>query len=186
MSTLTPVLAPADLTWAELQAARLDGDVYPLADGYCLLGEFESPRHRALAVLGPRSRRLIAELATAAWIWGAGPEPALPTLAVTPQARTRVAFDRRACLREVVYAADDIATLDGVRVTTPLRTAIELARQPVFDGNAAAAVSRLAAVAGFGIDDCRTALALRRGLPAKKRAAERLARALQAQAVETR
>ncbi len=192
VSTLASVLSPGDLTWAELQAARLDGDVYELADAYCLIGELESPRHRALAVLGDRSRRFIAELGTAAWIWGAAEAPARPAFAVTPEARTRLAPDRRMSVREIVYADGDVAHLGSARVTTPLRTAIDLARMPAFDAAAADAVRRLAGLAGFDLADCRADLARRAGIPAKRRAAERLARALgdpgagEGQAVETR
>jgi len=178
MSTLSPVLSNADLTWAELQAARLDGDVYELAGAYCLIGELESPRHRAHAVLAGRSPRLIAELATAAWIWGAGAEPERPTFAVAPEARTRLAPDRRTSVREIVYADGDVTRLGTLRVTTPLRTALDLARAPGFTAVESGTVARLAAIADFDLADCRAALATRTGIPSRKRAEERLARAL--------
>lgn len=178
MSTLSPVLSTADLTWAELQAARLDGDVYELAGAYCLIGELESPRHRAHAVLAGRSSRLIAELATAAWIWGAGSEPARPTFAVTPDARTRLAPDRRTSVREIVYADGDVTRLGAVRVTTPLRTALDVARKARFTDDDAATVTRLAAIAGFDLAACLAALSARPGIPSRKRAEERLTRVL--------
>jgi hypothetical protein len=186
MPTLSPVLSPADLTWPELQAARLDGDVYPLGDGYCLIGEIESPAHRAVAVLGSRSRRLIAELTTAAWVWGAGPPTPRPTLAVHPGARTRVPSDRRSSIREVLHAEGDIVTLGDVRVTSPLRTVLDLARVPSFDDATARTVARLAADHGLALDDCLRSLAGRAGLPGKHRAAARLRSLWGAQAVETR
>lgn len=188
MSSLAPVLSPADLSWVELQAARLDGDVYELADGFCLIGELEGPRHRALAVLGARSPRLIAELATAAWIWGAAPAPARPTFSVTPEARARLAHDQRTSVREVVYLDDDLVAFGSVRVTSPLRTVLDLARAAEFGDRDAATVVRLAALGGLGLDACLASLAARAGLPAKRRAAERLTAALRGagQAVETR
>jgi hypothetical protein len=189
MPNLSAVLSPSDLTWAELQAARLDGDVYELAGAYCLIGELESPRHRAHAVLAGRSPRLIAELATAAWIWGAAPEPPRPTFAVTPHARTRLAPDRRTTVREIVYADGDLEQLGTVRVTAPLRTALDLARAAEFDADSAGTVARLAAIAGFDLADCLAALARRPGIPCRKRAEVRLTRALapsDGQAVETR
>ena len=127
-STLAPVLSLDDLPSAELQAARLDGDVYPLAGAYCLIGELEAPRHRARAVLGERSRRLIAELSTAAWVWGATPHLGRLRFAVSPDARTRLPPDAGHALREIVYEQDDVASLDGLRVTAPLRTILDLAR----------------------------------------------------------
>jgi hypothetical protein len=178
MSTLSPVLSSADLTWAELQAARLDGDVYELAGAYCLIGELESPRHRAHAVLADRSPRLIAELATAAWIWGAAAEPARPTFAVSPDARTRLAPDRRTSVREIVYADGDVTRVGAVRVTTPLRTALDYARSSRFtDDDDAATVRRLAAIAGFDLAHCLAALSARAGIPSRTRAEERLTRA---------
>jgi hypothetical protein len=182
MSTLSPVLSNADLTWAELQAARLDGDVYELAGAYCLIGELESPRHRAHAVLAGRSPRLIAELATAAWIWGAGAEPERPTFAVAPEARTRLAPDRRTSVREIVYADGDVTRVGAVRVTTPLRTALDLVRTTRFTADDATTVARLAAIADFDLADCRAALAARSGFPSKKRAEERLTRVFAADA----
>lgn len=178
MSTLSPVLASDDLSWAELQAARLDGDVYELGGAYCQIGELESPRHRAHAALAGRSPRLIAETSTAAWIWGAAPEPRRPTFAVAPEARTRLPPDRRVSVREIVYLDGDVELVGSARVTTPLRTALDLARLPEFGTEAAQAVARLAAIARFDLGDCLAALAGRAGLPSKRRAADRLTRAL--------
>jgi hypothetical protein len=169
---LSPVLADADLTAAELQAARLDGEVYELAGAYCLVGEVEEPRHRARAVLGGRSPRLIAELSTAAWIWGAAPEPLRLEFAVTPDARARFAPAHHIAVREIVYDEGDLVSLDGYRVTTPLRTMIDLARREgEFDR---ATVQRLAITSGVRVEDGIDSLAGRSGIPAKKRALRNL------------
>jgi hypothetical protein len=184
---LAPVLGPADLSPVELQAARLDGEVYDLAGAFCLIGELESHAHRARAVLGDRSPRLIAELGTAAWIWGAAPEPDRQEFAVTPDARARLSPDQHITVREIVYSPGDLESLGGVRVTTPLRTVLDLARfaEP-FDP---VTVTRLAAIAGLGLDDCLAALGSRVGIPAKHRARRNLTAALTpsaGQAVDTR
>ncbi|WP_395638906.1 hypothetical protein [Pseudolysinimonas sp.] len=169
---LSPVLGDADLSPVELQAARLDGEVYELAGAFCLIGEIEAPAHRARAVLGGRSPRLIAELGTAAWIWGAAAEPLRLEFAVTPDARARLVPAEQITVREIVYERDDVCVLDGFSVTTPLRTILDLARftEP-FD---AAAATGLAEIGGLDADDCREALASRRGIPAKRRAERRL------------
>lgn len=184
---LPPVLADTDLSPVELQAARLDGEVYDLAGAFCLIGELESPAHRARAALQSRSPRLIAELGTAAWIWGASPEPVRFDFSVTPAARARLAPASQIAVREIVYEEGDLAWVDGYRVTTPLRTILDLARfGDPFD---AEAVARLASIAGLGFEECRAALATRTGIPAKHRAARHLAAALaspRSQAVETR
>lgn len=183
---LSPVLADVDLSPAELQAARLDGEVYDLAGAFCLIGELESPVHRARAVLQTRSPRLIAELGTAAWIWGAAPERRHLEFSVTPEARARLSPAHHIAVREIVYEEGDLALLAGHRVTTPLRTMLDLARfaEPFDPG----VVARLAAIAGLTLDDALHALASRPGIPAKHRARRNLALAgrFGAQAVETR
>jgi hypothetical protein len=185
---LGSVLSPADLPWAELQAARLDGELFPLAGAFCPVDELEGPRHRAHAVLGRRSPRLIPELGTAAWIWGAAPEPENLEFAVTPDARARLSPDQRVTVREIVFGPGDLIDLDGVRVTTAVRTAVDLARfQHPFTPET---VARLAAVVGFALTDCLALLDSRSGIPSKKRAVRNLAAALGPsttnQAVDTR
>jgi hypothetical protein len=173
---LSPVLADPDLSPVELQAARLDGEVYDLAGAYCLVGELEAPRHRARAVLGARSPRLIAELGTAAWIWGAADEPERFEFAVTPHARARLSPAHHIAVREIVYGPDDLTTLDGCRVTTPLRTILDLARcEDRFD---IAMATRLAAVGGLDLAECLASLEGRGGIPSKRRARANLRRAL--------
>jgi hypothetical protein len=175
---LAPVLAVSDLSPVELQAARLDGEVYDLAGAYCLIGELEAPAHRARAVLAGRSPRLLAELGTAAWIWGAAPEPLRLEFAVTPDARARLSPAAHIAVREIVYEPGDVVPVGGFRVTTPLRTILDLARfaEP-FD---AGVVGRLAEGAGLGPDDVRAAFANRPGIPAKRRAQARVIAAFEA------
>lgn len=184
---LPPVLVAAELSSAELQAARLDGEVYRLAGAYCLIGELEAPRHRARAALAGRSARLIAELGTAAWIWGAAPEPQQLEFAVAPDARARLSPAQHAAVREIVYDDGDVARLDGFRVTGPQRTILDLARfaEP-FERSV---VARLAALAGLGLADCLADLDRRPGIPAKNRARANLTAALtpsECQPLETR
>ena len=178
---LPSVLVDADLSPVELQAARLDGEMYDLAGAYCLIGELESPAHRARAVLRGRSTRLIAELGTAAWIWGAAAEPLRLEFAVTPEARARLAPASQAAVRELVFAAGDVEALDGHRVTTPLRTILDLAR--FADPFEPEIVARLAVIAALDLDDCLAALSGRSGIPAKSRARLNLR---EAYAVDTR
>jgi hypothetical protein len=173
---LSPVLADADLSPAELQAARLDGEVYDLAGAYCLLGELEAPSHRARAVLAGRSPRLIAELRTAAWIWGAVEQLDGLEFAVTPDARARLGPAHHATVREIVYEPGDLTALDGCQVTTPLRTVIEFARND--EALDPTTVSRLAAIGGFELGDCLASLESRAGIPSKGRAVENLRRLL--------
>lgn len=179
---LSPVLAETDINSVELQAARLDGEVYQLADAYCLVGELEAPQHRARAVLGTRSPRLIAELGTAAWIWGAAVRLPRLEFAVTPDSRARFPPRHRIAVREIVYEPGDVTELGGVRMTTPLRTILDLVRvEHDFDP---AMTARLAAIGELHPDDCLAALESRDGIPARERARNNLRRALYA--VDTR
>lgn len=174
MSLLAPVLTAADLPDAELQAARLDGELFDLADAYCLIGELEGPAHRARAALGARSPRLIAELRTAAWVWGAAERPERLQFAVTPDARARLSPDTRITVRELVFAPADVVDLGGgVRVTSPMRTILDLARhEGSLDPGAA---RRLAETAGLDLADCLAELESRVGVPGKRRAQRALA-----------
>jgi len=135
---------------------------------------------RLHAVLGPRPARLIAELATAAWVWGARESvPARLEFCVDLRARARPPASPSTTVREVVLVPEDVATLGSFRVTTPLRTAVDLAR--VRDAFAEAdvdAVRRLAALARFDLGDCRAAMNRGRNLPAKHRALQRLGECL--------
>jgi hypothetical protein len=173
---LSPVLADTDLSLVELQAARLDGEVYDLAGSYCLVGELEAPRHRARAVLGARSPRLIAELGTAAWIWGAVEHLTRLEFAVTPDARARVAPAHHIAVREIVYDAGDLSAFDNCRLTTPLRTILDLARRE--EGWDPEMANRLAVLGGLRLDDCLASLERRVGIPSRARVRAKLSDAL--------
>jgi hypothetical protein len=173
---LDSVLADDDLSPAELRAARLDGEVYDLGGAFCLIGELEGPVHRARAVLAGRSTRLIVELRTAAWVWGVGRLPERPEFAVMPDARARLGHGHQASVREIVYAPEDVVDLGGARVTSPLRTIVDLARHPdLFDS---VIVRHLGELAGATLAEALALLAQRHGIPGKRLAERRLPTAL--------
>ena len=184
MPTLPSVLDDHDLPAAELAAMRLDGELYPLAGAYCPIDQIETAAHRARAVRGRRSPRLIAELGTAAWVWGAIPRlPAPVEFCVDLAARARLRPNPHTTVRELVLDPEDVVDLDGSGVTSPLRTAVDLARfQDAFDPDAVAA---LAAIGGFGWQECLAVLDRRRNLPAKNRAKARLQPALRSAVART-
>lgn len=180
MPRLPPVLTARDIPAAELGGMRLDGEVFRLADGWCPIDELESPAHRATAVLGEASPRLIAELGTAAWIWGAARQlPRMVEFCVDLGARARLRNAPLVRVRELVVDPGDRVELSGASVTSPLRTAIDLARfrETLDDGDSAAIVA-LARIGGFGLEECREVLDRRRKLPEKRRAGARLAELL--------
>ena len=176
MVRLAPVLHAGDLPLAELCAARLDGELVGVDEGFTPIDAGDSPINRAGAAGRFWPKRLIAEQGTAAWIWGARADPpARHQLCASKTARARPPVPARTVVREVVIDADEYAVVGALRVTTPLRTVVDLARfaEP-YDDDARQTVCRLAVGFGVTLADCRGALDRRRNLPAKKLAWSRL------------
>lgn len=178
MRTLPDLLGSPELPSPELQAARLDGELYALGDGWAAVDRIETPALRLAGALRGRSPRLIAELGTAAWVWGVVPTP--PTtweLCVVTGERISDAFDPRARIRQVVADGGDVVDLDGFRVTSMLRTAVDLARADACDP---LLLATLVARGQVTLDDADALMDRRRNLPGKRRARHRLAEAVAA------
>jgi len=177
---LPTVLTTIDLPAPELGGMRLDGEVYRLAEGWCSIDVLETPAHRARAVRGLRSERLIAELGTAAWVWGATPVlPRLVEFCVDLGARARLRISPLVRVRELVLDPGDRVDLgggpSGGAVTSRLRTAVDLARfRERLSDDDARSIVELAADGGFGLAECRELMDRRRNLPEKRRALARL------------
>jgi hypothetical protein len=122
------VLTTADLPVAELASARLDGELFGLAGSWCPIDALDAPATRAGAIEPAAPRRAVAERMTAAWIYGLAPEPAEHQFCVDVSARIGNPPRTGVRLREVRIAADDIVLLGRLSVTSPLRTAVDLAR----------------------------------------------------------
>ena len=182
MATLAPVLFDSDLPLAELCAARLDGELFALDDGFCPIDQPETRESRARSIAPHCRDRIIAERHTAAWIWGARDRPPEPLeLCANIDARARPIISQRAIRREVVVDPDELREVAGILVTNPLRTAIDIARFSVEFGDFdCAVVGRLVHLGNFTLADCRRALDRRTNLPNKVRAWERLSRAVEA------
>jgi hypothetical protein len=173
---LPEVLSPADLPMAELCAARLDGDLFAIADCFSPVDLPEQPADRARAAAQRLSERVIVERLSAAWVFGvmAAP-PREHQYCSAADARAKPSTLRRLTLREVVIDEDEVVVLGGVRVTSPLRTACDLVRSaPQFDAALRLMVLRLLSLAGASIDDCVAVLDRRRNLPGKVRTLDRL------------
>jgi hypothetical protein len=180
MARLAPVLHAGDLPLAELHSARLDGELVMLDDAFAPIDEPHDAVARARSLARACPPRLVAEQRTAAWIWGAiSDPPARHQLCSSSSARARPPAPLRCVVREVVIDPDEVAVLAGLRVTTPLRTVVDLARfGVVFDDDEGRIVRALAEIGGFGADECRAALERRRNLPAKRLAWHRITGAL--------
>jgi hypothetical protein len=174
VTRLSPVLDIDDLPAAELHAMRLDGQLFALAGAWCPVDAPDIPELRARAIHSGRSPRLVAELRTAAWIWGAVDAPPSPVeLCADVRARARVRPGADAMVREVVLPEDDVVRFGTATVTTPLRTAVDLARV----GGPATALRVLADIGGFGLDAARASLEAR-VLPGRRAALRTLTAAL--------
>ncbi|HUG51458.1 MAG TPA: type IV toxin-antitoxin system AbiEi family antitoxin [Terrimesophilobacter sp.] len=177
---LPAVLSRSDLPEAELCAARLDGEVYGIDECFSPIDEVERPLTRANALASITPARFIAEQRTAAWVHGAlAFPPAVHQFCVAARARAKPSHGSRMTVREVEIDDREIQSFGGIRVTTPLRTVVDLARfSRHFGSNEESIVTALLTIDDFGIDECRLALNLRHNLPRKRLALRRISVAL--------
>ncbi len=169
-----------ELTHVELQAAALDGECYRLGEGFVPIGVPPTAATRAAAVVGGRSPRLVVALGSAAWVWGADARPpAVPEFLVDLRARWRPPLGERIHVVESVLREGDAVRLGGAAVTSPVRTAVDLARFRVeFGAEERELVRRLAALGGFGASEALATMDRGRNLSGKRAAASRLTAAL--------
>lgn len=168
-------------------AARLDGELYGIGDCFSPIDVYEQPAHRAGSLAALLPDRLIAEQHSAAWVLGArGSPPARHQLCADTTARIRSSGSVLSTVREVVLAGTDVFECGGLRVTTALRTAVDIARiSPTFSMLDVVVVRRLMRLGDFGFDECRGMLDRRRNLPGKRLALDRLVQAIAAEADES-
>jgi hypothetical protein len=141
MARLPAVLGTRDLPLPELCAARLDGELFALGDGWCPVDEPDLPSLRAAAVAPRRPGLLIVERRSAAWVHGALPSPpAVSEYCIRYADRTTARVDFGCVVREVVIDESDVAAVGGVRCTTPLRTAFDLLRDVHADDDETVAI----------------------------------------------
>jgi hypothetical protein len=117
------------LSLAELTAARLDGDVVELGEAYIPADAVETRALRAGSLAALLGDSLAATHLTAAWIHGALPDPpARHTVQRAVAKRLHRAPSRALVYRDLAVDHDDLELIGGVRVTTRLRTVVDLAR----------------------------------------------------------
>lgn len=174
---LSAILSPHDLPAAELQAGVLDGELLRIGTAYCAIDTVIGAQHRAASIAAEVPVRSIAERQTAGWVHGVIDEqPRRLHLSVTSHSNIRPTSTQRYAFREVVLDEVDVATIGGLIVTTPLRTALDIARiDEEFSDLTATVVRDLASIGrGFTLEDCASALERRRNLPHKRLALTRL------------
>jgi hypothetical protein len=174
---LGPVLSRPDFAAPELAALVLDGEAYRVDDCVAPVDEIDAPALRAAALAAGLPPRFLAEQHSAAWIWGAQfLPPARHEVCADITARARPAIGSLLAVREVVLLHDDIVQLAGLGVTTPMRTAIDLARfVAVWNDDESAIATRLLELGRCTVLDCARAMNRKRNLPNKRIALERLA-----------
>ncbi len=125
------LLTTDDWPEAELRAAVLAGELVPVGACWASPAEPQDAALRAEAVAWSLpDDRLVAAHRTAAWVWGALSRPPCPLECVVPS-RVRLRVDPAAVhVREVALLPDDVRVVAGLRVTAPLRTAVDLLRAP--------------------------------------------------------
>jgi hypothetical protein len=177
MARLSPILSRRDFASAEQGALVLDGEAYRVDGAVAAIDEIPGPLLRAAALVDQLPARLIAEQHSAAWIWGMQAlPPVVHEVCSDVAARSRPAPGAHLSVREVVLLHEDTVVLAGLTVTTPMRTAIDLARFVAEWSDAEAAIARgLLVLARCDILDCARVMNRRRNLPNKKLALERLA-----------
>lgn len=120
-------------SWPELQAMAADGILSQLYQrGYVLPGTAATPQLRARAAsfaVPPAIRqRVVAGRMTAAWIYGCAGEPDRLALLVDATRRVSSLRSTRGCtLHEVRLGPFDVVSLGGLMVSSPLRTALDIA-----------------------------------------------------------
>src|SRR6476660_7260995 len=131
---LLDLYAPGPLfSWPELQSMAADGVLAQLYQhGYTVPGMAASPQLRARAAafaVPPAIRqRVVAGRMTAAWIYGCAQEPDRLALLVDASRRVSSLRSTRGCtLHEVRLGPFDVVSLGGLMVSSPLRTALDIA-----------------------------------------------------------
>ncbi|WGD36302.1 hypothetical protein [Lysinibacter sp. HNR] len=120
------VLGTAHMSPAELSAARLDGDIFPVGPSYLAWGYDDSSRSRALALCPHIPRGLIVEAQTALWVYGFLRHfPSKITLCTPVKRRRRASIKLPHTVREVLIAPHQIHGLCGLAVLSPLRLACD-------------------------------------------------------------
>jgi hypothetical protein len=120
-------------TWPELQALAADGVLSRFQQhGYTLPDVQVSAQLRARAaahaVPAAVRQRVVAGRMTAAWIYGCAEEPDKLALLVDAKRRISSLRNTRGCtLHEVRLGPFDVVSMGGLMVSSPLRTAVDIA-----------------------------------------------------------
>jgi hypothetical protein len=178
MTRLLPRLLNADdLPVVELRAACIDGQVFAVDDWFAPIDEPDGRQLRAATLAPLVPERMIAERSSALWVFGArASAPFRHQLCIDIANRTTPHLSPRFEFRECRIETADIVQVGSLRLTSPLRTAIDLLRtcEPfgVADALDVLAVLRLG---GSRVSDCRRRIRDLPRFPGLRRALARAA-----------
>ncbi|MBO0979081.1 hypothetical protein [Microbacterium sp. SD291] len=175
---------PGDrLTLPELTAARLDGDVVEMGEGYVPADLVEAASIRAGALARLIAPGTAASDATAAWIHGAGDAPPSPHhVRRAVGHRIRAQSHQRLVFHDTFVPASDLVLVGGIPVTTARRTLADLALGVHRDPSCLPWVRALAAAAPDAVVEASHALRAMTRVPGTRAGLA----ALEAAAVRTR
>ncbi|MFT4220376.1 MAG: hypothetical protein QM611_07675 [Microbacterium sp.] len=124
--------AHAGLSPAELSAARLDGHLVELGEGYIPADAVETPALRAASLTPILGDLLAATHSSAAWVHGAlDAPPRRHTVQRAVDHRIGHVVGRGVVYRDGRLPEHDIVRIGGMAVSSPSRTLADLARQRV-------------------------------------------------------
>lgn len=168
------------LSPAELSAARLDGHVVEVGEGYMPADAVETAWLRAASLAPIAGDTLAVTHLSAAWVHGGLDEPPLRhTVQRAVSRRLHHIIGRRFRYRDPRVDEDDQVIIAGVRVTTAVRTLADLVRTP--DDECRRAALLLAAHDPALVDQALAWFA-RHGVVPYKRSAQTLLRGVRADA----
>lgn len=132
------------LSAAELSAARLDGDLVEIGEGYMPADAAETRELRAGSLRPMLSPGLALTRESAAWVHGAlGEPPVRHRVQRLSARRLHAVFDTRLAYRDVALRREDVMSISGVAVTTPARTLGDLVRDQCGGADTAEAVAAM-------------------------------------------
>ena len=179
MATLQDLFLDGEFSVAELSACAIDGELWGIDASYVLGDCPDVVAVRARCVCAPVDARCVAASWSAAWIHGAILDaPARHTVALRDGLRLRFSPDQRYDIAQMAFTSSDVMGTLGSYVTTPLRTAVDLARFTRPATGLLPALAHLMATAGATLSDAQRVLDRGRHLPYKVRAFQRLEDAL--------
>ncbi|AMM20912.1 hypothetical protein AX769_13135 [Frondihabitans sp. PAMC 28766] len=168
------LLTSADLPYVELQAAALDGDVFRVDRAFCSVAEIDVPWRRATALAPLFGTEFVVAGLSAAWVWGALAEAPITHEAFGDTRRTHRDIPAGTRVRAARTEPVDLVDFGPVRVTSPVRTVVDLVRREAFGDEAAEVVRFLVSEHGIDRGSCEALLTRSPHLPHKRRARQRL------------